>query len=320
MVMSMQSTEQMGIFFRYYDLPAGFPVIALLGSGWHSTLDPVTRLHFHNCVELGFLCEGSCKLILEEETFVVRSPAVTILPPNKPHYTQACPNDTNRWNWIYVDPVRLLTSLNPVQMNKLHQFLSHAHGHDCVINNEDAPEIIQLVKMIVHEMENKEAYYKTIVRGLFASLFPMLFRNTPDTDDSVVREQPRQSGRISPAITYIEENYMNVISVDELAALCHVSVTHLRRLFHQSLGWSPQEYVHVVRIGHACDLLFNEDCSVTEVAARVGYSAASSLTRQFSHMYGISPNQWRQKARREENPEVVSYLNAIPMGAESAGI
>lgn len=311
----MNSAEKMGVFYRYFDLPVNFPVIALLGNGWRSTLDPVTRLHFHNCVEIGYLCEGSCKLILEDKVLVVKSPAVTILPPNKPHFTQACSDDTNRWNWIYVDPVRLLTALNPVQLNMLHHYLSLAHDHECVFTAEEATEIIQLVRIILNEMENKAPHYKTIVRALFTSLFPMIIRRLPETAESMTREGTHRPERISPAITYIEENYMNDIFVEELAALCHVSVTHLRRLFHQSLGWSPQEYVHVVRIGHACDILFNEDCSVTDVANRVGYTAPSSLTRQFRLMYGISPNQWRQKARREENPQVDSYFDTVPVQA-----
>lgn len=302
----------MGVFFRYYDLPANFPVIALLGEGWRSTPDPITRLHFHNCVEIGFLYEGACKLIFEGEQLAIHSPAVTIVPPNKPHYTQAYPDSVCQWNWIYVDPVRLLSNLSPRQMNELHQYLHFAHGSDCVIPCDTAPEIIQLVKIILQEMGKQEPHYKTIVRSLFASMFLMLFRLTDETVASAANEQVNQLGRISPAITYITENYMNNVTVDELAKICHVSITHFRRLFHQILGWSPQEYLHIVRIAHACDILFNDDCSITDVAIRVGYSSPSSLSRQFQHMYGISPNQWRKKARKEENLDVVSYLDTVP--------
>lgn len=313
----METAEKMKVFFRYYDLPVGFPVVALLGDGWRSTAETVTRLHFHNCVEIGFLYEGTCKLILEGETIALQSPAMTILPPNKPHYTQADPEGENHWNWIYVDPARLLKTFDPVQMNELHRYLHFLNESDCVITHDAAPEIIQMVRIILHEMENKETHYRTVVRGLFCSLFLMLFREMNDTEGTLSGEQTYRPGRIAEAITYIGENYMNNISVDELAEICHVSVTHLRRLFHQSFGWSPQEYLHIVRIGHACDILFNEECSVTEVAIRVGYSAPSSLTRQFRRMYGISPNQWRKKARREDNPEVASYLNAIPKPEKS---
>ena len=310
--MDMETAEKMSVFFRYYDLPVGFPVVALLGNGWRSTAETVTRLHFHNCVEIGFLCEGSCKLILEGETIALTSPAVTVLPPNKPHYTQAFPEEDNRWNWIYLDPARLLKDFDPVQMNELHRYLRLLNGQDCVFTQERTPEIIQMVRIVLRELEEKKTHYRSVARGLFSSLFLMLFRQTVDKGDPVTGEQAHQPGRIAAAITYINENYMNNITVDQLADICHVSVTHLRRLFHQSLGWSPQEYLHIVRIGHACDILFGEECSVTDVAIRVGYSAPSSLTRQFRRLYGISPNQWRKKARREDNPEVSSYLRAMP--------
>lgn len=302
----------MGVFFRYYDLPAGFPVIALLGERWRSTSDPITRLHFHNCVEIGLLREGACKLVFEGEELTVQSPAVTVVPPNIPHYTQAYPGESCRWNWLYVDPIRLLSVLTPRQTDELRRYLHSAHGGDCAFSYEDAPELIRLTKIILNEMEKQGAHYKTVVRGLFTSFFLMLLRFSAASEGLAIHEQAHELGRIAPVIAYITKNYMNNVTVEELATLCHVSVTHLRRLFHQILEWSPQEYLHIVRIGHACDILYNEDCSITDVAIRVGYSAPSSLTRQFRRMYGISPNQWRKKARKEENPDVVSYFQTIP--------
>ncbi len=82
---------------------------------------------------------------------------------------------------------------------------------------------------------------------------------------------------IEPAISYIAGNYMNEISVGMLAGLCHVSVSHFRRLFRQVLGWAPQEYIQIVRIDRACAMLYNRDCSVTEISSSVGLPFALEL-------------------------------------------
>lgn len=308
----MQSADRMGVFYRHYDLPAGFPAVALLGEGWNSTPDPVTRLHFHNCVEIGLLYEGSCKCIFEDGEITVQSPAVTVIPPNRPHFTQSCPGSVCHWNWIYADPIRLPGTLSPRQMNEMYRYLHFVRDSDCVIENRRAPGVIRLVQLILDEMGRQELHYKTAVRGLFTALFMMLFRLETDAEEQSEGEQLLRSGRILPAVTAITDHYMDSISVEDLAKDCHLSVTHFRRLFRQMTGWSPQEYLHTVRIGHACDILFNEDVNVTEAALRVGYSTTSGLTRQFNRLYGISPNQWRKRARKEENPDVVSYLGSVP--------
>ena len=105
---------------------------------------------------------------------------------------------------------------------------------------------------------------------------------------------------------------MEEISIEKLSRLCHVSTSHFRRLFKQVLGWSPLDYVQMVRIDRSCVLLYNCDYSVTEIGLQVGYPSPSSFNRQFRRIHGISPSQWRQKMRSEENPIVTAYFNSLP--------
>ena len=93
---------------------------------------------------------------------------------------------------------------------------------------------------------------------------------------------------------------------------CHISTSHFRRLFKQMLGWSPLDYLQMVRIERACALLYGDQYSVTDIGMKVGYSSPSSFSRQFRRIYGVSPSQWRQKMRREENPIVTAYFHSLP--------
>ena len=64
--MHNQSPENPKIQYRHYNLPANFPVVGLLGDSWKSTYTPITSIHFHNCIEIGMLFEGSGMFFLEE--------------------------------------------------------------------------------------------------------------------------------------------------------------------------------------------------------------------------------------------------------------
>lgn len=62
-----QGKVQENIFYRHFDLPANFPVIGLLGDSWKDVPEPLTRMHFHNCIELGLCERGKGRLLCGQE-------------------------------------------------------------------------------------------------------------------------------------------------------------------------------------------------------------------------------------------------------------
>ena len=303
--------EQHSIYYRHFDLPANFPVIGLLGDSWKSYPEPLTRLHFHNCMELGYLSSGSGTLHIGGQTVPFKAPCLVIAPPNVPHAHMADEGEVCCWNWLYVDPQAMLPALSPRLHSKLSEYQRHVGGADCVLHSDAHPDVLAILRMIISELEGAQTHYHHIVRELFGTLFLLLLRSCTGAD----RSDPyanRQLGCIAPAIAYIAENYMEDVSIEALSSLCHVSSSHFRRLFRQVLGWSPLDYVQMVRIDRACALLYNCDQSVTEIGMQVGYPSPSSFNRQFRRIHGVSPSHWRQKMRSEENPMVTAYFNSLP--------
>lgn len=299
------------IFYRHFDLPTNFPVIGLLGDSWKSTHAPITRLHFHNCLEIGYLYQGSGELYLADQRIPFKAPCIVLSPPNVPHYYYVDVGVINGAKWIYVDPVEMASGLNPRLTSKISEYQRTLNGSACVLSAEEYSNIFTTLETIISEMETPQPHYKHVVRELLSALFLMLIRTTYDSAESDAYVVS-QLGSLAPAITYIVENYMNDISIDHLAQLCHVSTSHFRRIFKKILGWTPLDYIQVMRIDRACALLYNCDYSITEVSLQVGYPSPSSFNRQFHRIHGISPSQWRLKMRSEENPLVTAYFDSLP--------
>lgn len=306
-----QQRPQSNIFYRHFDLPAHFPVIGLLGDSWKSYPEPLTRMHFHNCMELGLLLTGKGRLHIGGEILPFEAPCLVIAPPNVPHAHTVEEGQVCCWNWIYVDPQTLLPELSPRLSGMLSEYQRQVHGNDCVLQGTDHPEILSLLRMIAGELEKRQVHYHHTVRALFNALFLLLLRSCSGTVKSD-RYTGSQLGSIAPAIAYIAENYMEEVSIDDLSRLCHISTSHFRRVFKQVLGWSPLDYVQMVRIDRACVLLYNCSQSVTEIGLQVGYPSPSSFNRQFRRIHGVSPSRWRQRMRSEENPMVTAYFNSLP--------
>ena len=85
--------------------------------------------------------------------------------------------------------------------------------------------------------------------------------------------------------------------VSDLAALCGISETHLRRGFKASTGQTVHEYAAAVTAELAADLLASSDETVAEIARKIGFSCVSGFAVAFKRHFGVSPGRYRTRAR-----------------------
>mgnify|MGYP000815475874 FL=1 len=105
---------------------------------------------------------------------------------------------------------------------------------------------------------------------------------------------------ILPALNYIGENFHESIRIEELADVCHISETHLRRIFQESMRMPPVEYINWVRIRAACKELRKTNASVSDIALHCGFTTISTFNRNFRKILGVSPQQWRRAPEHYE--------------------
>ncbi len=91
----------------------------------------------------------------------------------------------------------------------------------------------------------------------------------------------------------LDEQYATAWHLDELAAACALSRTHLAELFTAEVGQPPYAYLLERRVERAAELLTTTRYSVARIAAEVGFSSHAQLARTFRQVLGCSPTQWR---------------------------
>ena len=103
----------------------------------------------------------------------------------------------------------------------------------------------------------------------------------------------RQFCRISPGITFLEQNYGDsTISVKDIATICDMSIGTLTKLFQSLYGVPPKKYLQMIRIQNAKSMLLNATNSIGEIAFSCGYSDIFGFSRAFKRETGYSPTQW----------------------------
>src|SRR5690606_33445938 len=103
---------------------------------------------------------------------------------------------------------------------------------------------------------------------------------------------------IQKAVDYIKKNFVNPISVPELAALTNYSVRHFERKFREAFQTTPRDYLLRIRILRAAELLATTTQSITEIALGTGFYDHSSFTRQFRQQMKQTPHAYRRTHRR----------------------
>jgi AraC family transcriptional regulator len=92
---------------------------------------------------------------------------------------------------------------------------------------------------------------------------------------------------------YINAHLDGDLKLVDLSALVNISPYHFLRLFKQSLGMTPHQYILQQRIDRAKYLLRSSNLDISEIALRVGFCDRSHLNRCFKSIIGKTPNQWR---------------------------
>ena len=80
---------------------------------------------------------------------------------------------------------------------------------------------------------------------------------------------------------------------ESIAQAAAVSVSHLRRLFHETMSSSPRQVMDQLKFERATQLMSDPEIKLTEVSEACGFQSASAFSRAFKTFFGCSPAVWR---------------------------
>lgn len=145
-----------------------------------------------------------------------------------------------------------------------------------------------LVDQIAKELDQQTSGYEFIATALLMELIGYLSRAYAQTSDTDV--QPLLN--LGCVLSHLEQHYMELITLDDLAHLAHVSCRQLNRAFRKVTGHAPMDYLIRLRIQRACELLRLRQLNVTEISQRVGFNDSNYFTRQFRRVMACSPRTY----------------------------
>ena len=299
----MGKSKKSKVEFRHYQMPANCPVLALLGEKWTQVYGrDIDYLHFHNYLEVGYCYSGTGTMVLGEREYRFgEKECFTVIPANYLHTTNSDPGQYCKWEYLFIDVDGVFNETSQSgRYNRKESMLQRINSRAVLRKAEDFPEIAGMIRRIMEIMRQKKAYYEEEAKGMLSVLLINIARENRDRDSGGAEPQGRIAAPVCRAMDYIELHYMEPLKTEDLAAWCHISEAHLRRLFSFYLKMSPLEYINLVRIQMACGYLKTTDEQVADIAYKCGFPTLSTFNRNFKKIQGSAPNKWRKDPKNYE--------------------
>lgn len=182
--------------------------------------------------------------------------------------------------WIEFDGLRAKEAMDTAGFS-LDRPIFHTHKRDMSQKMKE-----ELVYIATHSDET--------IFNIIGHLYLFLDYFMRSTVSTVVKGSTKlQDYYIKEAITYIEQNFQNDISVVDIANRLGINRSYFGKIFKQTLKQTPQEFLINYRMIKATELLRLTKMSIGDISKAVGYENQLHFSRAFKKIYNISPREWR---------------------------
>ncbi|MEX1029708.1 MAG: AraC family transcriptional regulator [Paenibacillaceae bacterium] len=153
---------------------------------------------------------------------------------------------------------------------------------------------------IMHILEQKNVGHELAVKAhLYLILADIAAHNS-----WIIRHAPSPSvtnriDSLKTVLNYIGTNYMQRITIKEMAALIYMSEGHFCRFFKTMVRQTPIEYINSFRINKATDLIEHTNRKILDIAMEVGFDNLSYFIKKFRVQMNCTPAQYRMRARTD---------------------
>ena len=264
---------------------------------WHdATLDNLELLHatyvthsfvphIHEGYAIGVIVQGAESFAYRGAQHVAGAGSVVLINPAEVHTGQAYA--TQGWTYRMLYPAaeqlrRVVAQMTGKEAD--YPFFPSAVVQDALV----AHQLVALHKQLEIGVDPLAS------ETLWLTLLTTLIAHHADTHHTLASPTPNVDHvAIQRALMYMHDGYADAISLQDLAALVHLSPYHFVRLFKTELGLPPHTYLTQLRIQRAKRLL-SAGQPIAAVAQQVGFTDQSHLTRHFKRIVGVPPGQYQR--------------------------
>jgi AraC family transcriptional regulator len=157
------------------------------------------------------------------------------------------------------------------------------------------PRLYTAIHCLDEEMSLNGGYKCNLMQQSMTTQIAVELLRQTDAYDSMDRSQPKLPAHyVKDAIEYISANFNSDIKIEDISSYTNLSPYYLIRIFKESTGLTPHEFLLRTRLQHAQKLLKSNLYSVSEAALECGFVNSSHFATCFKQIHGVPPTVYRK--------------------------
>ncbi len=246
------------------------------------TFGPAIRNHYLiHCILSG---KGIYRTVTQDHAclYELCQDQAFLIEPNQIVHYSADEKEPWEYMWIEFDGLKAKEFLNHAGLSQAHPVFTATSPEGCR----------QVFSPLLHMLDCPDMLPAQIV-GYTYLFFGALMKHS-----KAARPLPKNDIKqfyVQSTAGYIENHYMEDISIEDIAAHLGLNRSYFSKLFKKMTHKSPQEFLITYRIHKACEYLRSTNMTIGDIASHVGYPNQFHFTRAFKSIMKLPPNEWRKQ-------------------------
>ena len=254
-------------------------------------------LHWHSEFEINYILEGKGEFIYGDERLIAEAGDIVIFQPNKLHAVHPYEDVELHYDTLVFRAEMLGVDSDRCGVECILPIVNGMYRVKPQITTavEDYEEWKRCIESIFWCVTKNSSQDDLLLKSELLRMFWLLEKKGYVCHDE--RAKSSRSETMRPVLAYINENFRESISIDQLARIANLSKSYFMGCFKQAAGVGAMEYIIQLRVENACKLLVSTCKTSAEIAFECGFSNLSNFNRHFKNLVGCTPNEYRKSVK-----------------------
>lgn len=256
----------------------------------------IVPAHWHDEMEIIYIKKGQVLVTVDFEQFQASAGSILFILPGQVHSIEQLEDESTEYENILFKTDMLL-SRKADQCNSSY-FLPLLDG-SLQIPTHFTPqmphyqEVASCIDGADEICKTCPNAYPLAIKGQLFLMFFTLFSKCALKETH--RKDNKSLEKMKLIIKYIENNYMEKITIEDISGELGLSQSHFMKFFKNTMGTTFIDYLNDYRLTMASRLLVSSDSSILDIAAEAGFENLSYFNRLFKKRFGVTPREYRKQ-------------------------
>lgn len=264
-----------------------FPV-AVYNMYFHKDTNILAPLHYHSEFELLVATKGSITVQIEENVYILQEGEGIFINSGLLHVIKSESNDEHEFIAIVFDYSIICNKKDTIYSKYIKPLIAGEIQIDLSMDSYAC----DLIRKICDSYTNANHGYELYIKQLLIDIVYNLIKTSTITTQN---SHNAKSILIKQVLDFIEDNYSEQISLQDMAKNAHISKEYLCRVFSSMYDTTPVEYLNRYRIRQSTSELLDTNRTVSDIALSCGFNNSSYYNKLFLRYIGCTPSEYKKR-------------------------